>query len=429
MHDCEVSPVDEQAPSEPTGSAEAEARRRITVLAELRRRRNRRRWKVGLATAAATALIVSGSVVAWSSQARAGDLAGQIEAWHVEHELAGCELTVRVVSAVGLERRAQDVLEAAEHVAAAEWVLPAAERASLGEQRDGILATIAEGGFVSDEDRELADTWVARADASGDPESFDVLQACVDAAAEQRAPIDGVTAERADALARELRALGDPRDFDDARIDRLEAAIEQLKGAAIATAQHRTDAATLQAELALAPAEALASLRDSDAHLTAVLDVLAGEHTASDVLDLVEGITLHVASAWMAEAFQLEAQGEADAAAALAAASQATRDAIQGAAPRPITDPGTARPTPTVPPREESPAPPPVPSTPTTPTTPTIPPTVPTTPPEPTTPVDPPPVDPPPTDPAPEPEPEPEPTVPSDPGAGVAPPAEPPPGT
>ncbi|WP_413320632.1 hypothetical protein AA0Z99_06635 [Agrococcus sp. 1P02AA] len=414
--------MDEQASIEPSSSADAEARRRITVLAELRRRRNRRRWTVGLAAAAATALIVSGSVVAWSSQARAGDLAGQIEAWHVEHELAGCELTERIVSAVGLERRAQDVLEAAEHVVAADWVLPAAERASLGQHRDAILATIAEGGFVSDDDRELADAWSARADASGDPESFDVTAACVDAAAEQREPIAGVTAERADALARELRALGDPRDFDDARIDRLEAALQQLQAAAISTAELRTDVATLQLDLALAPAEALASLQDSDAHLSALLAVLAGDHTASDALDLVEGLSLHVAAAWMAEAFQLEAQGEVDAAAARAAASQATRDAIAEATPRPITDPGTGRPTPTVPPREESPAPPPETPAPTTPpTTPTTPPPPPTTQP----PVEPSPSDPPPTSPEPEPEPEPEPTTPVEPGAGDAPPQEP----
>ena len=347
--------MDEQPEREPTGSADAEARRRIAVLAELRRRRNRRRWTVGLSTLAATALIASGSMIAWSSQARAGELAGQIEAWHEEHDRAGCELAVRIVSAVGLERRAQDVLEAAEHVAGAEMLLPATERTVFAEQRESVLRTIADGGFVTDEDRELADTWEARAAASGDPESYDVLAECLAAAAAEREPVAGVTAERADALARELRALGDPRDFDDARIDRLEAAIGQLKASAAPAAQQRVELAELQAQLDLAPPGAIASLRSADAHLAAVLAVLRGEHTPSDVLDLVEGMTLHVAAAWMAEAWQLEATGDRAAAAELAAASQQTRDAIANATPRPVTDPGTTRPTPTTPPRGESP--------------------------------------------------------------------------
>ncbi|WP_143102953.1 hypothetical protein [Agrococcus baldri] len=397
--------MDEQPEREPPGSADAEARRRIAVLAELHRRRNRRRWIVGLSTVAATALIVSGSLVAWSSQARAGDLAGQIDAWHEEHDRASCELAVRIVSAVGLERRAQDVLEAAEHVGGASWLLPGSERAAFASDREELLQTIAEGGFVTAEDRELADSWEARAAASGDPQSFDVLEECIAAAAAEREPVSGVTAERADALAHELRALGDPRDFDDARIDRLEAAIAQLRISATAAAQGRADFETLQAELGLAPAQAIASLRDSDAHLAAVLAVLRGGHTPSDVLDLIESLTLHLASAWMAEAWQLEAQGDAEAAAALAAVSQSTRDAIANAAPRPVTDPGTTRPVPpTVPPREQRPGPiPPAPSIPPAPPTETAPPLQP----EPTQP--PPTTDPEPTQPAPAPEPEPEP--------------------
>ncbi|WP_146794458.1 hypothetical protein [Agrococcus baldri] len=418
-HECEADPVDEQPEREPASSADAEARRRTAVLAELRRRRNRRRWIVGLSTVAVTALIAAGSVIAWSSQARAGDLAGQIDAWHEEHDRASCELAVRIVSAVGLERRAQDVLDAAEHVGGASWLLPAAERDAFAADRDALLRTIADGGFVTDEDRELADTWEDRAAASGDPESYDVLGECITAAAAEREPIEGVTAERADALARELRALGDPRDFDDARIDRLEAAIAQLQVSATATAEGRTAYDALKAELGLAPEQALASLRESDQHLAAVLGVLRGTHTPSDVLDLVESITLHLASAWMAEAWQLEAQGEADAAAELANAAQQTRDAIANAAPRPVTDPGTSRPTPVVPPREEAPVPvdpAPVDPRPTRPA-PTTPPTQPTTPPtQPTEPVETPAPEPtappvgttPPTEPAPEPEPEPE---------------------
>ncbi|MCH1883512.1 hypothetical protein [Agrococcus sp. ARC_14] len=400
--------MNEQPEREPTSSADAEARRRKVVLAELRRRRSRRRWTVGLSSVAATALIASGSVIAWSSQARAGDLAGQIEAWHEEHDLASCELAVRVVSAVGLERRAQDVLDAASHVGGADWVLPEHGRTAFAQDRDAILRTIADGGFVTDEDRELADSWESRAAASADPVSYDVLQECLTAAAAEREPIEGVTAERADALARELRALGDPRDFDDARIDRLEAAVAHLKASAAELAAGRTGFDDLRAELELAPEGALASLQQSDAHLAAVLGVLGGDHTASDVLDLVEGITLHVASVWMAEAWQLEALGDQDAAAARAAAAQQTRDAIANAAPRPVTDQGTTRPTPTVPPREESPAP--VPSTPgpstPRPTAPTPPPTTPS----PTTPAPTP--DPAPSDPPPGPDPSHEPVEP-----------------
>ena len=389
--------MDEQPEREPAGTADAEARRRAVVLGQLRRRRNRRRWTIGLSALAATALVASGSVIAWSSQARAGDVAGQIEAWHEEHELAGCELSVRIVSAVGLEQRAQDVLDAAEHLGGAEWVLPSGDRSAFEQDRRAILTTIGEDGFVTDEDRELAEHWESLAVASGDAESFDILQACLDAAAAERKPIEGVTAERADALVRELRALGDPRDFDDTRIDRLEAAIADLRGSAVALAQGRTGTDALQAALPLAPDQAKASLREADAHLTELLRVLAGDHTLSDVLDLVEGITLHVAAVWMAEAWQLEAQGDVDAAAALAAQSQLTRDAVANATPRPATDPGTT-PTPVIPPRDSAPVPvPPAPQPSTPPTTP--PPPVETTGPTP------------PLPPAPQPEPEPEPPV------------------
>lgn len=407
--------MDEQPEREPSGSADAEARRRRLVLAELRRRRSRRRWLVGLSAAAATALIASGSVVAWSSQARAGDLAGQIEAWHEEHERASCELAVRIVSAVGLERRAREVLEAAKHVGGAVWLLPAGDRAAFAGDREALLRTIADGGFVTDEDRELAAAWEARAIGSGDAASYDVLGECIAAAAAEREPIERVTAERADALARELRALGDPRDFDDARIDRLEAAIARLRASAVGLADGRTDVATLEADLPLAPAQALAELRHSDAHLTALLAVLQAEHTPSDVLDLVEGITLHLAAAWMAEAWQLDAQGETDAAAELAGASQQARDAIATSTPRPVTDPGTARPTPVVPPRDQAPGPvdpsPPQPSPSAPPTQPVQPPESPS--PDPVPPVEPSPVPTPSPEPEPEPEPAPAPTEPA----------------
>lgn len=354
--------MDEQPERELLGSADAEARRRVSVLAELRRRRRQRRWTVGIAAAAASAVIISGSVLAWSSQARAGDLAGQIEAWHVEHELAGCELTERIVSAVELERRARDVLTAAQHVRGAEWVLPSPARSAFEQDRQQLLTTIDADGFVSDADHELADAWDARAVASADPSSFDVLRECVAGAAAEREPITGVTAERADALARELRALGDPRDFDDTRIDRLEAAIAVLQRSAVTLAQGRTDLPALQSALALAPDHAKASVRDADSHLTALLAIIAGEHTPSDVLDLVEGITVHVAAVWMTEAWQLEAEGDAEASAALAAQSQQAQDAIATGRPRPVTQPGTTTPAPVRPPstvRPPSPATPP----------------------------------------------------------------------
>ncbi|WP_092667289.1 hypothetical protein [Agrococcus carbonis] len=352
--------MDEQPASRPpTLSAEAEARRRAGVLAELRRRRTRRRWTVGLSTLAASALIIAGSAVAWSSQARAGALAGAIESWHVEHERAGCELAVRIVRAVGLERRAKDVLEAAD-LGAAEELLPSAERTRFAEQREALLTGIADGVYMTDEDRELADRWEARALATGDPGSFDLLGECIAAAAADRQPLAGVTAERVDALARELRRLGDPRDFDDARIDRLEAALAQLGASAVRTAEGRADVAAVQARLGLAPAEALGALKDADDHLAALLAARDEQPSLADILDLVEGMGLHAAAAWVAEAFQLAAQGEQEAADALLAASQQTRDAIARAAPRPITDYAPVRPAPV----REVPAPAPAPSSP-----------------------------------------------------------------
>lgn len=357
MHECEDSPVDEQPAREPSGSADAEARRRTAVLADLHRRRNRRRWIVGVSALAATALIASGSVIAWSSQARAGDLAGQIQSWHEEHERARCELEVRIVSAVGLEPRTQDVLEAAQQVADAEGLLNARERVAFASHRESLLGAIAEDGFVTAEDRELAEAWAERRAASDDPASFDVLDECLVTAAAQRTPVEGVTAERAEALARELRALGDPRDLDDARIDRFEAAIEQLTRSATAAAESRTEITALRALFPLAPEAALASLRDADARLAELLAALRGEPTPSHGLDLVEGLALHVAAAGTAEAGQLVALGEQQEAAALAAAAQQAQDALADAAPPPISDPVRIRPAPAPPPGDAEPAP------------------------------------------------------------------------
>ncbi|WP_347753974.1 hypothetical protein [Agrococcus sp. ProA11] len=342
--------MDEQPERGPSGSAEAEARRRVATLAELHRRRRHRRWTVGIAAAAASAVIIAGSVVAWSAQARAGDIADRIEAWHLEHELAGCELADRIVRTVALERRAQDVLTAAQHVAGAEWVLPSSDRSAFEQDRQSILTSIEADGFVSEDDRELADAWQSRAAASDDPSRFDLVEECVTAAAAQREPITGVTAERADALAQQLRALGDPRDFDDARIDRFEAAIASLERSAVALAQRRTELPALQSSLPLAPEHAKASLRDADRHLTALLAIVAGEPSPSAVLDLVEGITLHVAAVWMTEAWQLEAEGDVEASAALAAQSQQAREAVATGSSRPVALPKSPTPAPAAPP-------------------------------------------------------------------------------
>ncbi|WP_405217376.1 hypothetical protein [Agrococcus sp. Ld7] len=416
--------MDEHPEREISRSTDEEARRRAAVLVELRRRRRRRRWTAGIAAAAASAIIIAGSAVAWSSQARAGDIAARIEAWHVEHELAGCELAERIVSVVELEGRATDVLTAAKHVRGAEWVLPSPDRAAFDEDRQSLLTAIGTDEFVTAADRELADAWRARAAASDDPASFDVSEACVTATAADREPIAGVTAERADALARQLDALGDPRDFDDSRIDRFEAALASLERSAVALARSRTGLSALQAALPLAPEQAKASLRDADRHLTELLAITGGAHTPSAVLDLVEGITLHVAAVWMTEAWQLEAEGDAQASAALAAQSQQAQAALVASDARPVARPSRTPPAPVAPPGTALPAPQPQPSpAPAPPTTaPTSPPSPPVGPtpslPAPVLPEPEPPTEPePPVDPAPPTEPEPpvDPTPPVDP--------------
>ncbi|MFP5250805.1 MAG: hypothetical protein ACLGHD_00330, partial [Actinomycetes bacterium] len=277
--------MDEQPAPGPHGLDAAEARRRAAVLAERHRLRRRRRWTVGLAALGASALIVSGSVVAWGSQARAGILAGQITSWHEQHEQAACELEVRIVAAVALERRAEDVLTAAEHVGGAEGVLGERERSAFGEERTALLRAIVDEGFTTADDRALADRWQQRAEAAGDTAAFDLLGACVEAAAAERPPIAAVTAENVDDLDRELRSLGDPRDFDDARIDRLEAAIARLGAAAASAAESRTDIDALRSALALAPTGAKTALGDADRHIASVLAVVRGGHTPAAVLD------------------------------------------------------------------------------------------------------------------------------------------------
>lgn len=317
----------------------------------------RRRWLVTSSALAAAAVVIAGSIGAWSSQATADTLASRIDAWHVEHDTARCELDVRIVSAVALQQRAEDVLRAAEPVARAVGLLGERERAAFGERRTALLRSLGDGGFVTDDDRAVARTWQARAAAAPDPGSFDVLAACLADAAAGRPPLKLGTREQTVDLERELRALGDPRDFDDARIDRLEAAIAQLEPTAVAAAVSRPDVGALEAGLALAPVQALASVRDADAHIRGLLTVVGGTHTAADVLDLVEALALHVAAGWVAEAWQLEAAGDRDAATARAADAESSRAALARAAPRPITDRGPAGPLPDRPPLSEPPTP------------------------------------------------------------------------
>lgn len=318
--------------------ADDEERRRAVVLAERARRRRRRRIVVGASAVTAAALIATGSVVAWGAQTRAEALAGDIDAWHEARAHARCELDVRIVRAVALQDRARDVLEAAEHVEAAEELLGDAQRTAFGSERRALLETLSDAG-ITDDDRAIATRWTVEAERAGSPESFDVLAACLEAAEKQRAPVEGVTAERADALARELRALGDPRDLDDSRIDALEAALDRLGPTALAAAESRAAIASLQALLDAVPEDVLAALRDADAHVAEHARAMGAGADPGSVLDLVEALTRHVAAAWMAEAWQLEAAGQRAEAAERAAAATAVTDVLERAAPRPVTAP------------------------------------------------------------------------------------------
>ncbi len=394
----------DQEPGHGPSSADAEQRRRAAVLAQLARRRRTRRWAVGLSAIAVSAVVITGSVVAWSSQASAATIASRIEAWHVENDRAACQLEARIVSAVGLQQRTEDVLRAAEHVPSAEQLLGDRERTTFGERREALLRSIDDGGFVTDADRSASRAWQARAAAAEAPQQFDVVAACLQDAEGVRPPRQDVTPEQARELERELRALGDPGDFDDARIDRLEAAIVQLEPTVVAAAQSRADLAALEAGLDLAPEQAVAPVRDADAYIEQLVDVVTGEHAPDAVLDLVEALAMHVAAGWMAEAWQLEAMGERDAAAALSAAATASQQAIAEVAPRPAVELEPAAPRPGRPPASGPPAPAPAPSTPQPepgqPVEPAVP--GPPTPTEPA-PVDPAPVDPLPVDPSPAP--------------------------
>lgn len=299
-------------------------------------RRVRPRVVVVVALGVAVALAVGSAALAWSADARAASLAAQIDGWHDAHELAGCELTVRIVRAVALEDRSADVLEAAADVERADALLGERQRSGFAVARADLLASLRHAAFVTDDDRELAARWTAAARSRAD---FDLLGACTGAAVLERPERPLARADSIAELERELRSLGDPRDFDDARIDGLEAAIARLGPAAVALAESRTASADLDAAYRGVPADLRDPLDGSEARVAALLGALDGGRSATAVLDLVEGLTLHVAAAWAADAWQLQAEGERREAAARADAAERARDAIRDAAPRPITDP------------------------------------------------------------------------------------------
>ncbi|WAC66187.1 hypothetical protein OVA14_13070 [Agrococcus sp. SL85] len=383
--------MDQQQASTP---AVDEARRRGEVLAMLAGRRRRRRVLTGLAVGAAAALVATGSVAAWSSQDAAAATAAQIGAWHDDRDLAVCDAEARAVAAVALAERAEGVLRAADHVRDAEQLLGAPERAAFEEARGSVLRSIDDGAFTTQEDRSTAARWASLAAASGDAAGFDVRDACLAEAAQAREPVEGVTAERAAALQEELRQLGEADAVSTERFDRLDAAIGAVAPTVLALADSRATIATLREAFALAPADALASLEEDDRQVADLAAAVRSSGTADAALDLVERLSLQVASTWMAESFQLEAVGLAEEAAARAAAARGAQAAVAEVRPAPTT-PAPAEPA------DPAPAPAPAPSTPAQPSAPPAPsPTVAPEPPvvEPSEPAEPsPPVEPAPT--------------------------------
>ncbi|GAA3609803.1 hypothetical protein [Agrococcus terreus] len=398
--------MDEQRTRAAAPDDAAELRRRSEVLAMLARRRRRRRTLLGSIAGVAMLAVVGGSLVAWSAQARATSIADEIELWHAERDDARCQVAARLVLAVELESRAADVVAAAEHVSEAEDLLSEDARRAFRDQRAALRTSLDSGELLTEDDRVTAARWRAEAEASGDAEAFDVVAACTAEAAQRRSPVEGVTAERVDALAAELRELGDPRALDAARLDALDAAIRALAPSAMALAEGRAELGDLRAAFSASPTDVLASLGSSDDAVRDSAEALRRDGSPLAVLDLIESLALHVASAWMAEAWQLEADGDAAGAAERQSAAAQVQEAIAQAAPRPRPIASPAPPVqPSAPALPEGPRPS-APSSPapqpTAPPSPSSPPVAPTTPPGP--------VDPP-VDPSPEPEPEPEPPI------------------
>lgn len=342
-----------------------EARRRGEVLAMLAGRRRRRRLLTGLAVGAAAALVATGSVAAWSSQDAATATAAQIGAWHDARDRAVCDAEARAVAAVALSERAEGVLRAADHVRDAEQLLGAPERAAFEDARGSVLGSIDDGAFTTQDDRSTAARWASLAAASGDAAGFDVRDACLAEAAEAREPVEGVTAERAAALQEELRQLGEADAVSTERFDRLDAAIGAVAPTVLALADSRATITTLREAFALAPADALAALEEDDREVADLAAAVRASGSAGAALDLVERLSLQVASTWMAESFQLEAVGLAQEAAARAAAARGAQAAVAEVRPAPATpapaDPAVPAPSP-APSAPAQPSAPPAPS-------------------------------------------------------------------
>ncbi|WP_309104978.1 hypothetical protein [Microbacterium sp.] len=381
--------MEDEPERRPPLTAEQEAERRKVVLAERHRARNRRRWIGGGVVLATSALVGAGAVAAWNSQAHAEFAAAAIEQWRDDRDVAECELDARLRDAVRAEQRASDVLPDARAIPEAAGVFGDAERAAFAEEGLPSLEAMAEGRLLEEADR---------ARASIDRDAPD-MEACLAGARERRAPIGSVTAERADALARQWRALGDPADVDDERVVELESTLQRLGELAAATARSRAEVALLRSSFEAAPADAFDRFDAIDAELAELTaDELAGTARVFDVIGLL--------SDRATAARDVEA-------AAVAAAEEAAATAEQPAPPA-IEQPTPARPRPVQPPPVDAPVEP----APGAPMPPAPPAPVPPAPSEPL-----PSIPPPPETPGPEPEPEPEPELPPippvpDPGTG-----------
>lgn len=367
-------------------TAEQEAERRKAVLAERHKQRDRRRWITGLSVLGAAAIVSGGAVVAWNSQAHAELAASGIEQWRDERDAAECMLSARVLAAIDAEDRARDVLPAARTIGEATGVYGEAERAAFVEEGLPALDAIARGAILDEADRDRA----AAAEAWLDGGVFDT-DACVAAAREQRAPVGPATAERADALARQWRSLGDASDVDDDRVVEFEESLDRVRETAAAVAESRTELAALRSSLDAAPVDAFDGLDEIDSQLAEQAAVEAAD--ASGIFELVQLL-----------ADRASATREVEALAAAAAEEEAAT------APTP---PAIVRPTPGRPGRPGQP--------PAAPVQPSPPVPAPAPEPAPTIPE-------PPTEPAPEPQPEPEPEPeqpPVDPPVNPEPPVDP----
>lgn len=324
----------------PPPTAEQEAERRREVLAERHRLRTRRRVITGAAVLAATVLVGAGAVTAWNSQAHAELAAAGIEQWRDDRDAAECRLTARVHVAVRAEERARALLADARAIPAAEGVYGEAERAAFGDDGIPLLQAMAQGTILDDVDRARA------AEEAG---TFDT-ETCVTEARQARAPLGPATAENADELAREWRALGAADDVDDSRVVAFEAAVEELGELAESTATSRADIETLRSAYQAAPAEAFDRFDEIDAAMAALTE--REPRDAANVFDLVRVLADRAAGAREVEALALTAAAEAEATAAAAAAEAqaaaeaAAAEAAAAAAAQQTEPPAVIRPAP-----------------------------------------------------------------------------------